>query len=92
MTEVINEMSVKTKKVLEIAIGGLAKSLLTCPEDVSAAVAPGGELGVVAAAAVDPVRLGAELLVHQGRAALVAQEACLVPVLLLVGEVLIKGK
>ena len=60
----------------------------TCPEDVAAAVAPGGELGVVAGPAVDAVGLGAELLVHQGGAALGAHEACLVPVLLLVGQIL----
>lgn len=53
-------------------------------EDLAAAVAAGGELGVIAVAAVDLVRLGAELLVHQGHAALVAQEAGLVPVLVLV--------
>ena len=56
----------------------------TCPEDVAAAVAPGGELCVVAGPAVDAVGLGAELLVHEGGAALGAHEACLVPVLLLV--------
>ena len=48
---------------------------LTCSENVSTTVAPGGELRVVACPAVDPVGLGAELLVHQRRAALVAHEA-----------------
>ena len=60
----------------------------TCPEDVAAAVAPGGELGVVAGPAVDAVGLGAELLVHEAGGALAALEAGLVPVLLLVGQVL----
>ena len=60
----------------------------TCPEDVPAAVAPGGELRVVAWPAVDTVGLGAKLLVHEGGAALGAHEACLVPVLLLVGKIL----
>ena len=56
----------------------------TCPEDVPASVAPGGELRVVAWSAVDAVGLGAELLVDEGGAALGAHEARLVPVLLLV--------
>ena len=57
-------------------------------EDVPASVAPRGELGVVAGAAVDPVRLGAELFVHQAAPTLVTQETGLVPVLLLVGKIL----
>ena len=60
-------------------------------EDVPAAVAPGGELRVVAWSAVDAVGLGAELLVDEGGAALGAHEARLVPVLLLVGQVLQRG-
>lgn len=57
-------------------------------EDLSAAVAAGSELRVIAVAAVDLVYLGAELLVHQRHAALGAQEARLVPVLVLVGQIL----
>jgi len=57
-------------------------------EHVTASIAPGGELGIVARAAVDTVGLGAELLVHQGGSALAALEAGLVPVLLLVGQIL----
>ena len=65
-----------------------APQRLTCAEDLAAAVAARGELGVIAGAAVDVLRLGAELLVHQRHPALVAQEACLVPVLVLVAQVL----
>lgn len=57
-------------------------------EDLAAAIAAGGECGVVAGGAVDLLGLGAERLVHQRHSALAAQEARLVPVLLLVGEVL----
>ena len=63
--------------------------LLTRPEDLSAAIATRGELGVVAVAAVDLVRFGAELLVHQRHATLAAQEARFVPVLVFVGKVLL---
>lgn len=57
-------------------------------EDLAAAIAAGGEGGVVAGSAVDLLSLGAERLVHQRHAALAAQEAGLVPVLLLVRQVL----
>ena len=57
-------------------------------ENISAGVASRGELCVVARTAVDAVSLGAELLVHQAGPALVAQEAGLVPVLLLVRQIL----
>ena len=56
----------------------------TCPEDVAAAVAPGGELCVVAGATVDSVSLRSKLLVHKTCATLTALEARLVPVFLLV--------
>ena len=39
-------------------------------EDVSAGVAPGGELRVIAGPAVDAVRLRPKLLVHQAASAL----------------------
>lgn len=57
---------------------------LTSTEDLAAAIAPACELSVVAVAAVDLVELGAELLVHQRHAALGAEEASLVPVLVFV--------
>lgn len=58
--------------------------LHTCSKHISTAVASSGELGVVAGAAVDPVRLASKLLVHKGRTALGAQEASLMPMLLFV--------
>ena len=68
--------------------GILCVIFLTCPEDISASVTPGGELGVVARPAVDAVGLGAELFVHQGGATLGANETSLMPVLLLVRKIL----
>ena len=62
--------------------------LRTRPEYIAASVAPGGELCVVAGAAVDAVGLGAELLVYEGGATFGADEAGLVPVLFFVGKVL----
>jgi hypothetical protein len=61
---------------------------LTGSEDFSAAIAAGSELCVIAVATVDLIGLGAELLVHQGDTAFVAQEAGLMPVLVFVGQVL----
>jgi hypothetical protein len=61
---------------------------LTGSENFSAAIAAGSELRVIAVATVDLIGLGAELLVHQGDTALVAQEAGLMPVLVFVGQVL----
>ena len=57
-------------------------------EDISAAVAPGGKLSIVARPAVNTVSLGAELFVHQAGPALAALETALVPVLLLVRKIL----
>lgn len=62
--------------------------VLTSTEDLATAIAAGGKLSVVAVAAVDVVRLRAELLVHQGHSALGAQEAGLMPVLVLVRQIL----
>lgn len=62
--------------------------LRTSTEDLAASIATAGELGVVAVAAVDLVHLATELLVHQGHSAPVAEEARLVPVLILVRQVL----
>lgn len=53
-------------------------------EDFATSIATGCELGVVAVAAVDFVELGAELLVYQRHAALGAEEASLMPMLILV--------
>lgn len=64
---------------------------LTGAENLAATVTARRELRVVAVAAVDLVGLGAELLVHQRHTALVAQEARLVPVLLLVRQILRGG-
>uniref|UniRef100_A0A7G3B5T7 Uncharacterized protein n=1 Tax=Lutzomyia longipalpis TaxID=7200 RepID=A0A7G3B5T7_LUTLO len=57
-------------------------------EDLATAIAPRSELHVIAIATVNSVRLGAKLLINQRNAALIAEEACLMPVLILVGEVL----
>ena len=57
-------------------------------EDVLAGVTAGRELGVIAGAAVDAVRLGSELFVHQAASTLVAEETGLVPVLLFIGQIL----
>jgi len=62
--------------------------LVAGAEDLAAAVAARRELRVVAAAAVDAVLLRAELLVHQRHLAFVAEEALLMPVLILVRQVL----
>lgn len=57
-------------------------------EHFTAAITAASKLGIVAVAAVDLVELGAELLVYQRDAALGAQEAGLVPVLVFVRQVL----
>ena len=76
-------------EALLVPLPGLVLHLLHPSfENISAGVASRGELCVVARTAVDAVSLGAELLVHQAGPALVAQEAGLVPVLLLVGQIL----
>jgi len=62
--------------------------LITCTEDLAAAVAAGGELSVIARPAVDLLHLAAELLVHQRQRALATQEALLVPMLVFVRQVL----
>lgn len=62
--------------------------LVACPEDLSASVAARRELRVVARAAVYLFHLAPELLVHERHLALLAQEALLVPVLVLVRQVL----
>jgi len=62
--------------------------LHTCFEHIATAITPRGELGVIARTAVDPVSFRAELFVNQAGPALVAEEAGLVPMLLLVGEIL----
>merc|ERR1719193_910988 len=55
---------------------------------ISTSITSSSKLGVITGTTVDPVRLASKLLVHQACPALVAQEAGLMPVLLLVGQVL----
>lgn len=62
--------------------------LRTSAEDLAASIATAGELSIVAVAAVDLVHLAAELFVHQGHSAPVAEEAGLVPMLILVRQIL----
>ena len=57
-------------------------------EHVLAPITPGCKLCIIASSAVDPVSLGSELFVHETGSALVAEEASLVPVLLLVAQIL----
>lgn len=64
------------------------KVLRTSTEDLAASIATAGELGVVAITAVDLVHLTTELFVHQGHSAPVAEEAGLMPVLILVRQIL----
>jgi hypothetical protein len=60
----------------------------SCAEDFSTSVAACGESGVVAVCTIDLLVLGAKGLVDQRYSALVAKEASLVPVLLLVWQIL----
>lgn len=62
--------------------------LRTSAEDLAASIATAGELSVIAVTAVDLVHLAAELFVHQGHSASVAEEAGLVPMLILVRQIL----
>lgn len=76
-------------KTLLVPLAGLVFHFLhTCFEDIPAAITPRGKLGIVARTAVDSVSFGSKLLVHQAGPAFVAEEASLVPVLLLVGQIL----
>ena len=88
-------MCLDTRRVKTIRVrlflrlrGEFGFGLRTSTEDLAASIATAGELGVVAVAAVDLVHLATELLVHQGHSAPVAEEARLVPVLILVRQVL----
>lgn len=65
-----------------------SQCLRTSTEDLAASIAAASELGIVAVAAVNLVSLAAELFVHQGHSAPVAEEAGLVPVLVLVRQIL----
>lgn len=72
-----------------VPLPGLVLHFLhACLEDIIASDAAGGELRVVAAAAVDSVCLGPELLVYKAGPALGALKAGLVPMLLFIGQVL----
>lgn len=64
------------------------KILRTSTEDLAASITTAGELGVVAVATIDLVHLATELFVHQGHSAPVAEEAGLMPVLILVRQIL----
>lgn len=64
------------------------KILHTGTEDLAASIATASELGVIAVATVDLVHLATELFVHQGHSAPVAEEAGLMPVLILVRQIL----
>jgi len=76
-------------EALLVPLPGLVFHLLhPCFKHVSTAVTSGGKLGIVAGPAVDPVSLRPELLVHQAGPALVAEEAGLVPMFLLVRQIL----
>lgn len=66
------------------------KRKLTSTEDFATTIASGCKLRVVAIATVDLISLGAKLLVNQGHTTLVAQETCLMPMLLLVRQILKK--
>lgn len=72
-------------KALLVPLSGLVFHLLSAStEDLAASITTTGELGVIAVAAVDLVHLTTELFVHQGHSAPVAEEAGLMPVLILV--------
>lgn len=62
--------------------------LRTSTEDLAASIATAGELGIVTVAAIDLVQLATELFVHQGYSAPVAEEAGLMPVLILIRQIL----
>jgi len=72
-------------ETLLVPLAGLVLHLLhACFENITTAVTPGGKLGIIARTTVDSVSLGSKLLVNQAGSALVAQEAGLMPMLLLV--------
>lgn len=76
-------------EALLVPLPGLVLHLLgSSTEHLAASIAAACELSVVTVTAVDLVELGAELLVDQRDAALGAQEAGLVPVLVLVRQIL----
>lgn len=76
-------------EALLVPLSRLVLHLLgSSPEYLAAAITAASELRIVAVAAVDLVKLGAELLVHQRDAALGAEETGLVPMLVFVRQVL----
>ena len=78
-----------THEALLMPLPGLVLHLLHSRlENISTSITSGRELSIVARSAVDTVSLGAKLFVHQAGAALVAEEASLVPMLLLVAQIL----
>lgn len=77
------------REALFVPLTSLVFHLLgSCTEDLAASVASRSELGVVAVAAIDFLRLRSELLVDEGHSAFAAQEAGLVPVFVFVRQVL----
>lgn len=62
--------------------------LRTSTENLAASIATAGKLGIIAVAAIDLVHLATKLFVHQGYSAPVAEEAGLMPVLILVRQIL----
>jgi len=76
-------------ETLLVPLPGLILHLLhTSFEDISTPITSCGELGIIARTTVDPVSLGSKLLVHKTGPALVAEEAGLMPMFLLIGQVL----
>jgi len=72
-----------------VPLAGLVLHLLhTCSEYIATSITAGSELGIVTGSTVNPVCLAAELFVDEAASALVAEEAGLVPVLLLVRQIL----
>lgn len=55
-----------------------------CSEDLSTSITTGGKGSIVAVGAVHLLGLGSKWLVHQRHTALIAKEACFMPVFLLV--------
>lgn len=68
--------------------GSIILHLLTSSEDLATTIAPRGKLLIVAIATVNSIRLRTKLLIHQRNATFIAEEACFVPVFVLIREIL----
>lgn len=76
-------------ETLLVPLPGLVFHLLgTSTEHLSTSVAAARKLGIIAVATVDLVQFRSELLIHQRDAALRAEEARLMPMLVLVRQIL----